>query len=239
MHGTNVISKPFKQKDELLVNSIWPTIQGEGPDVGRVAIFIRLSRCNLACHFCDTEFETGTWMNMQAVIDRIKQLADTCRAKLVVVTGGEPLLQNLPPLIFGCNKNGLAVAIETAGTLYQSGLQHLFVGGKARWKGNIIVCSPKTPKINTDLMPLIGAYKYIIKAGETSEVDGLPIRSTQREGEPAQIFRASRERDRIYVQPMDEGDEEKNKINLREATLICMRFGYRLSYQLHKLIGMP
>lgn len=235
MFGKNEITKTFTRRDGLLVNSIWPTIQGEGPDVGRVSIFIRLSKCNLACTFCDTEFETGTWATHKEVLTEVVKQAEQCRAQLVVITGGEPLLQNVAPLIKDLNKQGLAVAIETAGTVYHESLDSLFHGGSKRWMGNIIVCSPKTPKIDIRLSLLIGAYKYIIRAGETSADDGLPIFSTQRNGYPSQIYRGT---GTIYVQAMDEQDPIKNDANLKLTTEICMKFGYRLSYQLHKLIGV-
>ena len=237
MHGTNEITKSFNVRDKLLVNSIWPTIQGEGPDAGRVSIFVRLAKCNLKCFFCDTEFETGEWIEHNAVVDRVLELAKTCHAKLVVLTGGEPLLQNIIPLVVGCNENKLAVAVETAGTTYSWGLQTHFTGGSKRWCGNMMVCSPKTPKLNDNLVPLIGAFKYIIRAGETSEVDGLPIYSTQVEGKEAMLYRPQ-EGSCVYIQPMDEGDPIKNGANLKAAALICMRWGYRLSVQVHKIAGM-
>jgi 7-carboxy-7-deazaguanine synthase len=238
MHGTNEITKPFLARPVLLVNSIWPTIQGEGPDAGRVSVFVRLAKCNLKCFFCDTEFDTGEWMKHEAVINHIHEVAKICKARLVVVTGGEPLLQNIVPLVEGCNERNLAVAVETAGTVYFKELTTHFTGGSKRWNGNMIVCSPKTPKISAELLPLIGAFKYIIRAGETSEVDGLPVYSTQQEGKEAKLYRPP-ESACVYVQPMDEGDPIKNDINLKAATLICMRWGYRLSVQVHKIAGMP
>lgn len=238
MYGTNEVTKPFQDRQRLLVNGIWPTIQGEGPDAGRVAVFVRLAKCNLKCFFCDTEFDTGEWMEYDAVIDRVREVAQICKAKLVVITGGEPLLQNIVPLVIGCNAKDLAVAVETAGTVYYKGLISHFTGGSKRWNGNVIVCSPKTPSVNKDLIPLIGAYKYIVRVGETSEHDGLPVYSTQAEGKGAMLFRPQ-ESACVYVQPMDENDPIKNDANLKAAALICMRWGYRLSVQIHKIAGLP
>lgn len=242
MYGTNEITKPFQDRERLLVNGIWPTIQGEGPDAGRVAVFVRLAKCNLSCFFCDTEFETGEWMHHETVINRVHEVAQICKARLVVVTGGEPLLQNIIPLVIGCNDRNLAVAVETAGTVYSKGLSSHFTGGSKRWQGNIIVCSPKTPKLNEELLPLIGVFKYIIRAGETSEVDGLPVYSTQVEGKEAMLYRPqewAQWMGCIYIQPMDENNPIKNDANLKAAALICMRWGYRLSVQVHKIAGLP
>jgi 7-carboxy-7-deazaguanine synthase len=238
MLGTNPISKPFHFRDTLLVNCIFPTIQGEGPDAGRVAVFVRLAKCNLRCFFCDTEFDTGELMTNAAISERICELANICHAKLVVLTGGEPLLQNVIPIIQLCNDRGLAVSIETAGTVYCNGLSSHFTSGGKRWKGNMLVCSPKTPKIESRLLPLIGAYKYIIRAGETSEIDGLPTYSTQLQGKESELFRPPKG-SCVYVQPCDEANPIANASNLKEATLICMRWGYRLSVQVHKIAGMP
>lgn len=238
MKGTNEITKPFEIRDKLLVNSIWPTIQGEGPDAGRVSVFVRLATCNLKCFFCDTEFDTGEWMEHDMVINRVHEIAQICKARLVVVTGGEPLLQNIVPLVMGCNERKLAVAVETAGTVYSNELKFHFTGGSKRWNGNMIVCSPKTVGLNKKLIPLIGAFKYIIRVGETSEVDGLPTFSTQTEGQPALLYRPH-DSACIYVQPMDEGDAIKNDANLKAAALICLRWGYRLSVQIHKIAGLP
>lgn len=238
MHGKNKVTTRFHDRTTLMVNEIWPTIQGEGPDAGRVSVFVRLSKCNLRCHFCDTEFENGEVMSHHVVARRVVEVAKYCHARLAVLTGGEPLLQNVVPLVRECNNLGLAVSIETAGTVYCPGLDNFFVGGNRRYNGNMIVCSPKTPGISKDLIPLIGAYKYIIRAHEIAEEDGLPLGSTQKQGIISRVFRAPKG-STIYVQPCDEGDEVKNKANLNAATLSCMRFGYRLSIQVHKIAGMP
>lgn len=237
MFGKNEITSPFRNEETLLVNEVFPTIQGEGPDAGRVAVFVRLAKCNLRCYFCDTEFETGEMYHQFDLAVRVLEVAALCKARLVVVTGGEPLLQNIAPFVRSCNDNNLAVSVETAGTLFYKELTHHFVGGSKRWRGNLIVCSPKTPRISEDLIPLIGAYKYIIKAGEHSEIDGLPMYSTQTPGQEKKLFRPP-QGSCIYVQPCDENDHTRNQENLNAATTICLQHGYRLSVQVHKIAGL-
>ena len=113
----------------LVVSEVFgPTWQGEGPSLGRRAGFVRLGRCNLACGFCDTPY-TWRWddhdpavelttVAVDAVLERIAAM----EVPLVVVTGGEPLLQqsHLPPLLRGLRERGIEIEIETAGTLAPS-----------------------------------------------------------------------------------------------------------------------
>lgn len=106
-----------------------PTIQGEGPSAGQRAMFIRLSGCNLDCRFCDTPF-TWDWAGKNGVAydqtaeshersmdELISALADV--GSLVVITGGEPLIQQRAVTEL-CNKlgsHGRRVEIETNGTI--------------------------------------------------------------------------------------------------------------------------
>lgn len=110
-----------------------PTLQGEGPSAGQPAGFVRLGRCNLACQWCDTPY-TWDWdlhdpaqeLNTMAVTD-VLALVDAMDVGLLVVTGGEPLLQqrHLPPLLEGAKERGWTVEMETAGTIAPTLAGHL------------------------------------------------------------------------------------------------------------------
>lgn len=111
---------------ELVVAEVFgPTFQGEGPSLGRRAGFVRLGRCNLDCTWCDTPF-TWDWdrfdpqveLRRVPVPDVVEQL-DAMAPEIVVVTGGEPLLQQrrLVPLATACVERGWEVEVETNGTL--------------------------------------------------------------------------------------------------------------------------
>jgi 7-carboxy-7-deazaguanine synthase len=237
MFGTNEVVSPFpKPNGRLLVNSIFYTIQGEGPDAGCTSVFLRLSKCNLRCYFCDTEFDKGEELSAGMVCQKINDIRRGC--KLVVITGGEPLLQNFLPVVNWCNSIGMAVSIETAGTLYLKRLEKFFAPDRSI-AGNLIVCSPKTPKLNERLIPLIGALKYVVCEDDNSD-DGLPTMSTQQKGKEAPVFRPTPDmKCPIYVQALDACDPEQNKRNLAAAADAAMKHNYRLSVQLHKIAGLP
>jgi 7-carboxy-7-deazaguanine synthase len=110
----------------LLVSEIFgPTIQGEGPSCGQQAIFVRLSRCNLSCPRCDTPY-TWDWSRYSAAGETSTLLPGEVTAAvldlpaaLVVITGGEPLLQQnrLGPVVAELCAAGRRVEIETNGTV--------------------------------------------------------------------------------------------------------------------------
>lgn len=112
--------------DGLTVSECFgPTIQGEGPSTGRLCGFVRLGRCPLACSWCD-EPQTWDWSRYDPQVELTEQSVDEVLAKLdgmgstmVVITGGEPLLQQraLRPLLDEIKQRGWRVEIETAGTL--------------------------------------------------------------------------------------------------------------------------
>jgi 7-carboxy-7-deazaguanine synthase len=105
-----------------------PTFQGEGPSMGRRAGFVRLGRCNLDCTWCDTPY-TWDWSRFDPAVEvgkasvaAIVEQLGGMRPEIVVVTGGEPLLQqrHLVPLVRACGARGWPVEVETNGTLAPS-----------------------------------------------------------------------------------------------------------------------
>lgn len=102
-----------------------PTLQGEGPSTGQQALFIRLSRCNLTCPRCDTPY-TWDWTQFnpreesrKIPISELYQWAMSHPPRIVVITGGEPLLQQqaLLPLVQALAHQGRRIEIETNGTI--------------------------------------------------------------------------------------------------------------------------
>jgi organic radical activating enzyme len=112
--------------DALLVSETFgPTFQGEGTSLGRRALFIRLMRCNLSCRGCDTPY---TWdatrfdlaaETSEVTVGDLLEWALGRPEELVVITGGEPLVQQrrLPPLVQGLVAAGRRVEVETNGTI--------------------------------------------------------------------------------------------------------------------------
>lgn len=100
----------------MKVNEIFYSIQGEGAHVGRPALFVRFSGCNLNCPFCDTEFQRYTEMSEDDIMRKLELLNfDGC--DFVVLTGGEPLLQLNKTLCDLLHENGYYIAVESNGTI--------------------------------------------------------------------------------------------------------------------------
>lgn len=239
MYGKNAVAKERKYRDGYLVHSTWNTIQGEGPFAGWPAVFVRFSDCNLRCFFCDTDFTGGSHHTATSLAEEIERLSKQMHnCKLIVFTGGEPMLQALPELMTEIRKRHIVdqppfhFQIETAGTVWPEGLEGFLVGGNCT-----LVCSPKTPTLHAKMDKYCNHWKYIMRDGEMSLLDGLPLKSTQVEGKDMRVYRA--QRGVIYAQPCDEGDDaEATRANLDAAVKASMAFGYRLSLQLHKIVGL-
>jgi 7-carboxy-7-deazaguanine synthase len=219
MFGDNPKRLPVSGDGNILyVKDIFATIQGEGPFVGRPSIFLRLGGCNLACKFCDTEFEDFQEMNLEAIISKILQIKG--KSDLVVITGGEPLRQPISKICTELLNLGLKVQIETNGTLFRD-----------LPKDVKIVCSPKSSsngysRIREDLLPKISAIKFLISKNNAKYSDISDVGQND--------YNIP-----VYVQPMDEYDEILNKQNLELALSIAINTGYTISSQMHKIYGIP
>ncbi len=224
MFGDNPIRQPLKGDGNALeVHSIFATLQGEGPLAGTPAVFIRLGGCNLACDFCDTEFENFAARPLTEITREADHLSRNAAGErvcgLIVITGGEPLRQPVGPLCELLLSEGFEVQIETNGTLFRP--------LDARVK---IVCSPKAANGNyhplrEDLLSRLDAIKFIISTR-------TPYHQVVELGQTAHGIP-------VYVQPMDACDAALNAANLALAQRLAQQHGYRLSLQLHKILGIP
>ncbi len=204
----------------LGIKEIFPTFQGEGPFTGYPAVFVRLGGCNLACKFCDTDFEDFQIRPTAEIISEIKKLSENSEGKrvrnLVVITGGEPLRQNINPLCNELLADGFTVQIETNGRLWLEGLdERVFV-----------VCSPKQlVPLRDEILQRTQALKFLISAYREKYME-VPEIGQSNYNIP------------IYVQPVDEQDAEKNAANLARTVELAEKNGYRISLQMHKILGI-
>jgi 7-carboxy-7-deazaguanine synthase (Cx14CxxC type) len=205
------------------VKEIYYTLQGEGGQSGRAAIFCRFTGCNLwtgreadrhkaICQFCDTDFVGvdgpggGRFRTAEALAQAVMDAWPGGGAPLVVCTGGEPLLQLDAALIDAFHALGLEVAVETNGTQEApEGLDWICVSPKA------------------------GASLVLQRGQEIKLVFPQP-------GAMPEDF-AHMPFERFYLQPMD-GPEQAE--NVQAAIAYCLKHPqWRLSLQTHKMIGIP
>ena len=106
------------------ISEIFASYQGEGVNTGMPAVFIRMSGCNLNCSWCDTAEKNGrpyTAMSLKEVEDKVLKVTALrgwqSNGLLVVITGGEPLLQSVDMIATRLRRWGFRIAIETNGTL--------------------------------------------------------------------------------------------------------------------------
>ncbi|MEA1986342.1 MAG: 7-carboxy-7-deazaguanine synthase QueE [Candidatus Marinimicrobia bacterium] len=100
-----------KSSDIFRINDIFYSVQAEGFLTGTATIFIRFSDCNLRCDFCDTEFLTGVDMNIPEILNNIENFP----TQYVILTGGEPLLNDTTKLVQILKKKKYKVGVETNG----------------------------------------------------------------------------------------------------------------------------
>lgn len=230
------IEKPvISHNGDLEVNSIFYTIQGEGPFAGRPAVFIRLAGCNLQCPFCDTEYTKRTKMASSEIVNTVKQKLSEYKVEpgtsqynsktLVVITGGEPFRQSLRILTDLLILDNFTVQIETNGTLYQELDEKVW-----------IVCSPKTTNINPQLKARINAFKYVV-SHDNVDSDGLPIKALGHACKNS-VYKNENKWADTYIQPADNQDRLINHLNLKTAIKSAMKYNRILCVQVHKQIGV-
>jgi 7-carboxy-7-deazaguanine synthase len=207
------------------VKEIFYTLQGEGANTGRAAVFCRFAGCNLwtgreedradaTCRFCDTDFVGtdgpggGRFASAEALAAAVGAAwpEEDSRRRFVVCTGGEPLLQLDAPLLNALHKERFEVAVETNGTLPPpEGIDWLCVSPKAG--SRLVVRSGDEIKL---VFPQAGA--------DPSEFEDLAFRH-------------------FFLQPMDGPEREANTAAALQYCLEHPR--WRLSLQTHKLLGIP
>lgn len=229
MFGLNpVVSQHLEVDGSLKIVDLFYTLQGEGPYSGMPAVFVRLADCNLRCTMCDTDFTTNACvLEVQDLIQDIVDAANS-HTRLVVITGGEPLLQNIIPLCRELRRRQFRVQIETAGTIWIPGLEGCEV---------MFVCSPKTAKVHKEIAARCIHYKYVV--GTDNEIVDGKVKASYQVSSKLQILaQPARDDATIWIQARDDIKAGANAANLIFARDLCLEHGYRLCVQLHKLVGV-
>lgn len=228
-----VNSQPIEKKSysddfSLEIREIFPTIQGEGPFTGHRAAFVRLAGCNLQCPGCDTDYtSTRQVMSPTDIVNRVRELMP--KGALVVITGGEPFRQDITPLCRMLILHGYHIQVETNGTLPPS----------PSLPGSVvIVCSPKSGSINRMTLQCASAFKYVMAADSVDEEDGLPTLALAHSAKPRVARPPEGDTRPVYLQPMDSKEDHINWANLQACAESCMKHGYILQLQVHKIIDM-
>lgn len=213
-----------RRHDMYQIKEIFYTLQGEGHNAGRPAIFCRFAGCNLwsgveadrataTCTFCDTDFVGtngpggGRYRRAEQVIDAmVSASSDDAAPTLVVLTGGEPMLQVDKELIDALHDEGFEIAIETNGTIA--------VPRAIDW-----ICV--SPKAGAEIVQRTGdELKLVYPQKALSPEDCLDLEFTHR-----------------YLQPMDGPDSAAH--TAAAVAYVKANPEWRLSLQTHKLIGIP
>lgn len=178
-----------RMSDAIAVNEIYgPVFQGEGKNIGMPCVFMRLAGCNLACSWCDSRF-SWDWqqydpkqeihrMTVAEIFDRLEK----SQSKNLVVTGGEPMLQQkqLFPLLVWLKEKGWWVEIETAGTIpiwfaKEYDLVGLYtVSIKTASSGNELTRSIQPVAIESFVESGKAVFKFVVsKMSDFTEIDEL------------------------------------------------------------------
>jgi 7-carboxy-7-deazaguanine synthase (Cx14CxxC type) len=206
------------------VKEAFLTLQGEGANAGRAAVFCRFAGCNLwsgreedrrnaVCQFCDTDFvgtdgvNGGKFATADALAQHVEALwIGPANERFVVCTGGEPLLQLDAPLIDAFHARGFRIAVESNGTIAAPpGIDWLCI----------------SPKVRSTVVQRSG--------------NELKLVYPQAGADPATY--ADWDFEHFFLQPMDNAGRAANT---QGATAYCLAHPqWRLSLQTHKLIGIP
>ena len=210
------------------MNDIFYSLQGEGRNTGRAAVFVRFAGCNLRCPFCDTEYDSYTEMTAEEIVGKISSLhisEGVGVRPLIVLTGGEPTLQVDEAFVDLLHQHDYEVAMESNGTRpAPRNLDWLTVSPKnlMSWSG---VCGGKA----------CDELKIVFDEATPEILSSLHTPHSTLHESPSTLHGSPL----LYLQPCDTGDARRNAA----ITAACVEYikshpQWRLSLQTHKLIGI-
>jgi len=203
----------------LKINEIFRSFQGEGLNAGLPCVFVRLSGCSLRCAYCDTQkaWDDGRFMPVEAIMAEIDSHKKRYPDSRVVLTGGEPLEQDLSALTESLKRKYYYVAIETNGCHYRD--------IEVDWW----TVSPKdvsSYRVHPQLLHRIDEVKLIVNRNLNIDV----IKKIREIGESFPIF----------LQPdWDDEDRYKHTFRLYESCAARGIPNIRPGIQLHKIYHVP
>ena len=202
------------------VNDIFYSLQGEGYNTGRAAVFVRFAGCNLRCPFCDTEFDVYREMSAEEILSAVMDCYEKpYHQPMVVLTGGEPTLQADEALVELLHTHGYKVAMESNGTRpAPKNLDWLTVSPKESHEWLKAIDHGKKPDeikivFDENTNPLLEVVNFVDHPATSRTL--------------------------LYLQPCDTGDAERNKAIVQACVAyIKAHPQWQLSLQTHKLIGI-
>ena len=199
----------------LSVVEIFQSIQGEGANAGKAAVFVRLACCNMSCWYCDTDWSKSEKMTVSKVLEEVKKLSnpDESLKTLLIWTGGEPTLQLTDEILehfkdyYNC--------IETNGT------------NPVPKNINYISCSPKvSPMVLRKNFTHVDEFRYPVEVGDVlPDISELPLA------------------DNYFLSPIFIGEEKERFQQVNENIEYSINYiknnpQWRLSLQLHKILNI-
>lgn len=200
----------------LVKEMFGPTLQGEGAHAGRACVFLRFAACNLSCTWCDTDFapEGATRHTAHEIVARLLEL-DTHGSRMVVVTGGEPTLQWDAAISEAIRAVGFRVHMESNGTrVLDAPVDWLTVSPKPQFHPASLSLQPNLP---------VSELKVVID--DTVDASTLDRYVAQY---PCEHY---------FAQPCM--DPRYSEHLAKALALVHERPRWRLSLQLHKILGVP
>lgn len=207
------------------VMEVFSSIQGEGCMIGIPVTFIRFAGCNLSCPWCDSKETWGSTkegacraMNKKFVWMSTEEIVDKCDQHTIVLTGGEPMLQDLDELINALHEWNKIVCCETNATLPTN--------KELDW----VVASPKPPEYFIHPECEYNELKYVVS--EEFNLSAIPECMFETEG-------------CVWLQPCDYGKPtdsnqdtlDKTKASMKKVVELTMQYPYlRAGIQLHKIL---
>jgi 7-carboxy-7-deazaguanine synthase len=220
----------------LRVVEVFKSIQGEGPFTGMYSVFVRLAGCNLRCPFCDTKYALDPRAGREVDVAKLAEEIIGYEPALVVVTGGEPLLQRKPlnTLVDLLLKKGVNVQIETNGTLPAPGKSEPLYEAYHVVSPKNIPVKVKGAKLDEswiEFMRTTGRawFKFLIRNRADAEIVNRFVIS---KGIPKK---------KVYLMPLTIDPKDKYRVirEHEEVARLAVEYGFNFSPRLHLIVGLP